>query len=181
MEVGLESFNPAVLEKQGKSFNRVAQYKEQVKRFHDYGISLQAVMIFGFDEDTPDTFKYTLDALLDCKFDALYPQIYIPYPNTPSFEHFVKRGRLLTRNWDLYDGAHAVFRHPHFAPGEITDWCIWLLRHFYGFSNTVRAMKTIGFNSKLLWGIPFRQSVGRSFLQRFEEAGLSSHRRARIA
>jgi len=170
MEVGLESFNPAVLKSQGKSFNAAEKYKEQVKKFHDCGISLQAVMIFGFDEDTPDMFKYTLDALLDCKFDVLYPQIFIPYPNTPPFKELEKQGRILTRNWDLYDGAHAVFKPRNFGPDYLTEKCIWLLKNFYSFRNTLQAMKTIGFNSKLLWGIPFRQSVGSSFLDRLKQA-----------
>jgi hypothetical protein len=42
------------------------------------------------------------------------------------FEQMEREGRLLHRNWDLYDTAHAVFRPRHMTPEELEagyEWC----------------------------------------------------------
>jgi len=41
------------------------------------------------------------------------------YPATPLFRQMEAQGRLLHRDWSLYDTAHAVFQPKHMSPEEI--------------------------------------------------------------
>jgi hypothetical protein len=57
--------------------------------------------------------------------------ILTPYPGTPLFRQLDAEGRLLHRNWDLYDTAHAVFRPKHLTPEELELGYDWLYRRLF--------------------------------------------------
>jgi radical SAM superfamily enzyme YgiQ (UPF0313 family) len=107
--VGMESFSAGSLREIRKGFNRVDQYREQLAAFHAAGISIQACIIFGFDEDDHDVFARTVDHVTELKIDIPRYSILTPYPGTALAERLEAEGRILSRNWDDYDTMHVVF------------------------------------------------------------------------
>lgn len=57
--------------------------------------------------------------------------ILTPYPGTPLFEQMNRQGRLLHRNWDLYDTSHAVFRPRHMTPQQLEDGYAWCYQRLF--------------------------------------------------
>ncbi len=57
--LGLESISPKSIAEANKRFNRVDEYFEIIERIHSHGIAVQAGIVFGFDNDTPEIFKDT--------------------------------------------------------------------------------------------------------------------------
>src|SRR5262245_9058897 len=47
-------------------------------------------------------------------------------------------GRLLHRNWDLYDTAHVVFRPRHMTPEELAEGYAWLYRRLFSHTSIWR-------------------------------------------
>ena len=66
--------------------------------------------VFGLDEDTPEVFERTAEFVVEACIDLPRFAIATPFPGTPFFRRLEAEGRILTRNWELYDGQHVVFR-----------------------------------------------------------------------
>ena len=45
--------------------------------------------------------------------------ILTPFPGTPLHRRLDCEGRILTRNWELYDGQHVVYRPSNMTPQEL--------------------------------------------------------------
>jgi len=108
--MGLESISPATLKSTQKPFNRPDRYADVVEKLHELGIALQGCFVFGLDEDQPDVFKNTAQMALDIGIDLPRFAIVTPFPGTTLFHQLEKEERIVSRNWDLYDGQHVVFQ-----------------------------------------------------------------------
>src|SRR5262249_17568639 len=66
-------------------------------------------------------FAKTAEWIEDNRLECATFHILTPYPGTPLFRQMEAEGRLLHRNWDLYDTAHAVFRPRHMTAGPVGE------------------------------------------------------------
>lgn len=108
--IGFETISPTNLQKSKKRFNRPEEYRDAVMLLHRYGISVMGCFVFGLDDDTPQVFQRTAEFVVDASIDLPRFAIATPFPGTPFFARLEREGRILTRNWELYDGQHVVFR-----------------------------------------------------------------------
>ena len=108
--VGFESVSQKALNGINKSFNDVQRYKEAVKGFHDRGIAVLGTFVFGLDHEDEDVFKRTADFIDDARIDLVRYAVYTPFPGTPAFEELDREGRILTRDWNLYNTENVVFQ-----------------------------------------------------------------------
>jgi len=133
--VGFESLNTENLSMMGKQSNLRISAIEAVKKFHSHGIGILASFILGYDHDTPDTFKKTLDFCHQAKIDgALFP-ILTPYPGTLLRERLKKEGRILTDQWALYDMEHVTFVPQGMSPERLQEGFEWLNSSFLSWSS----------------------------------------------
>jgi hypothetical protein len=61
-----------------------------------------------------------------------------PYPGTPLFRQLEAEGRLLHRDWERYDTAHAVFRPRHMSPAELEAGYAWCYRKVFSLGSIWR-------------------------------------------
>ena len=107
--LGLESIATSNLKSTHKQFNSSVDYADLIAKLHRLGISVQGCFVFGLDEDTPDVFDETAEFVLETGIDLPRFAIVTPFPGTPLFQSLEEQGRILTRDWELYDGQHVVF------------------------------------------------------------------------
>ena len=144
--VGFESINQETINSIGKSTNKVENYKNVIKKIHDYGMCLEAALMFGFDTDGPDVFDDTLEAIKNWEIDLIDFSTLTPYPGTPLFSQLEKEGRILTREWEIYDSAHVVFKPKQMTPKELYDGVHRMRKEFYTPLKTLkRTTKSIKF------------------------------------
>ncbi len=130
--IGLESISQESLNSQGKGFNKVALYEQAVKNLHRYGIAIQAGTMFGLDGDDPGIFERTLRYYREIGIDSATISIVVPMPGTPFFNCLQGEGRLLTTNWDKYNGkVDAVFQPKQMTPRELEQGVAWFAKQFY--------------------------------------------------
>ena len=86
---------------------------------HDYGIQVNGSFVLGFDHDRTDVFARTAEWIEENRLECATFHILTPYPGTPLFRQMEAEGRLLHRDWTLYDTAHVVFRPKHMTPEEL--------------------------------------------------------------
>ena len=108
--VGFESISPGNLKLSRKGFNHPENYAKLVGKLHAHGIAVQGCFTFGMDEDEPDVFERTARFAVEAKVDLPRFAVVTPFPGTPLHTRLASEGRILTRDWSLYDGQHVVFR-----------------------------------------------------------------------
>jgi radical SAM superfamily enzyme YgiQ (UPF0313 family) len=140
--IGFESLSEENLRAVGKRTNRPPEYLDAVRRIHDHGIGIDASFVFGLDADDESVFDRTLDFVERAKFEVAYYSILTPYPGTRLHQRLVREGRILSRDWSLYDTSHVVFRPRPFSPEQ-------LLSGYYRVLHESFAVRSI---FRRLWG-----------------------------
>ncbi|MCL2747062.1 MAG: B12-binding domain-containing radical SAM protein [Oscillospiraceae bacterium] len=151
--IGFESVAQLSLDGANKSFNKVARYKEIIRRIHSHGISIQAGIVFGFDHDTPDVFDETLAFLRENGISQATFNMLTPYPGTPLFERLRLEGRILTNDWTKYNSrTDVVFQPKNMTPEALLAGFRRANREFYQLGNIVSRL----FRSRtnLFWTLP---------------------------
>lgn len=119
--MGFESIHEKTLASSGKTHNLGKVYTEVLRLLHSCGILVQACFVFGFDTDTTAAFDETAEHIVSAGFDLPQISIYTPFPGTPVFDTLDAQGRILTRNWSLYNGQNVVFRPALMTPRELEE------------------------------------------------------------
>jgi len=80
----------------------------------------------GFDHDDAEVFGKTVEWIEANRLECATFHILTPYPNTPLFGQLEKQGRIVHRDWRLYDTAHVVFEPAAMTAEELLAgyrWC----------------------------------------------------------
>jgi radical SAM superfamily enzyme YgiQ (UPF0313 family) len=139
--IGLESVSQESVNEVSKGFNRVDQYARAIARIHSHGISVQAGIVFGFDNDTESVFAETLDFLEAAGVQNATFNILTPFPGTPLHERLNAQGRILTRDWRRYNGrADVVFQPRHMSPETLLAGYRYANRRFYSLGSIFKRL-----------------------------------------
>ncbi len=138
--VGIESVSQGSLDSVNKGFNRVETLREEIGKMHDAGIAVLAGMIFGFDDDDAGVFDRTIEVAERAAIDGISFSILTPYPGTRLFDRLSAEGRLLHRNWSLYNSEHVVFVPKRMSPELLEEGHNRANREFYSISSMVKRL-----------------------------------------
>jgi len=140
--MGLESISSDNLRQSRKGFNRPQHYARVVERLHERGIGLQGCFVFGLDEDETDIFDRTADFAIQAGIDLPRFAIVTPFPGTQLYRRLESENRILTRNWDLYDGQHAVFQPTNMTTNELEQGTERAWLKAYSWRGIAKRMRT---------------------------------------
>jgi radical SAM superfamily enzyme YgiQ (UPF0313 family) len=129
--VGFESLDNGNLMDARKKSPRPDDYARRVEILHRNGIQVNGSFVLGFDHDGPDVFARTVDWIEQNKLECATFHILTPYPGTPLFAQMESEGRLLHRDWELYDTGHVVFRPRHMTPAQLAEGYAWCYRRLF--------------------------------------------------
>ena len=139
--VGFESISQSGLKDIHKGFNSPALYAEWIQRFHDHGIALNGTFVFGLDDDTNDVFEETAQFVIDTGIDLPRFAILTPFPGTALHERLDKENRVLTKDWELYDGQHVVFQPSQMSVSALEQGNTDVWRKVYSYGSIARRMR----------------------------------------
>ncbi|MDD2830365.1 MAG: radical SAM protein [Sulfuricurvum sp.] len=117
--LGLETVSETSLKETHKHFNASVNYYDLIKKLHGLGISIQGCFVFGLDNDSIDVFDETVEFVLETGIDLPRYAVLTPFPGTPLYQRLNDEGRILTRDWELYDGQHVVFEPKQMSMEEL--------------------------------------------------------------
>ncbi|MGP8236756.1 MAG: B12-binding domain-containing radical SAM protein, partial [Limisphaerales bacterium] len=129
--IGFESLSDANLSDARKRTPRTQDYARRIRIFRDHGIQVNGSFVLGFDDDHRDAFAKLALWIEDNRLECATFHILTPYPATPLFHKMEQEGRLLHKNWSLYDTAHVVFQPKHMAPEELEQGYKWLYQRLF--------------------------------------------------
>jgi radical SAM superfamily enzyme YgiQ (UPF0313 family) len=137
--VGFETLSNNALQDAGKRQNLGRNYKEVARRLEGLGIMINGSFVFGLDGDSRDVFRRTVDWAVEGGIATATFHILTPYPGTALFSEMERQQRIETRNWDLYDTRHVVYRPSCMSPAELQRGYDWAYEEFYRWSNVFEA------------------------------------------
>ncbi len=139
--VGLESIVADNMLSIHKGFNAPGKFKEVVAAFHRHGIAIQGAFVFGLDHDAPDVFLKTARFAVDAKIDLPRFAVLTPFPGTALHRRLEQEGRILTRNWELYDAQHVVFQPARMSVEELQRGAQAAWKYAYRYRSIARRLR----------------------------------------
>jgi radical SAM superfamily enzyme YgiQ (UPF0313 family) len=154
--MGLESIEQSNLRDNHKSFNDPDTYRQVVDRLHRRRIALQGCFVFGLDGDTPDVFLKTAKFAVEAKIDLPRFAVVTPFPGTQLYKELDSRGRILTRNWELYDGQHVVFEPAQMTMRQLQEGTERAWKHAYSMHGLARRLR----HTAAPWHVALLTNIG---------------------
>jgi radical SAM superfamily enzyme YgiQ (UPF0313 family) len=136
--IGFESLSDENLAAAHKKTPKTTDYARRVRMLHDYGIQVNGSFVLGFDHDRKDVFVRTAEWIEENRLECATFHILTPYPATPLFQQMEAQGRILHRDWTLYDTGHAVFQPKHMAPEELEHGYAWIYQRLFSHTSIWR-------------------------------------------
>jgi radical SAM superfamily enzyme YgiQ (UPF0313 family) len=149
--IGFESISQDTLNETHKHFHAAPQYGEVVKKLHDHGIGIQGCFVFGFDHDDESVFERTAEFVDRTRIDLPRYAVATPFPNTGLARRLEAEGRLLHKNWALYDVEHVVFQPKQMSPERLQEGLEWTWRQSYRWRSVLTRMRGAPWSVLPLW------------------------------
>jgi radical SAM superfamily enzyme YgiQ (UPF0313 family) len=148
--VGFESISSSALRDVQKGFNSPTLYAEWIRRFHEHGIAVNGTFVFGLDSDGVEAFEETAQFVIDTRIDLPRFAILTPFPGTALHDRLDREDRILTKDWELYDGQHVVFEPAKMSVDALEKGNTEVWRKVYSYGSIARRMRDTPI-SKLLY------------------------------
>lgn len=160
--MGLESIDQAALAGVRKGFNDPERYADLVAKLHARRIALQGCFVFGNDHDRPDIFLRTARFAVEAGIDLPRFAIITPFPGTSLYRRLDAEGRILTRDWERYDGQHVVFRPTGMSVDELQRGTEAAWRHAYSWRSMASRLR----RTAAPWPVAIVTNLGYRFYAR---------------
>jgi len=140
--IGFESLDERALRAMNKAFNTMkGGYTRALANLRAHGLRLYATFIFGYDEDTVDSFSRAVAFAEEHRFYIAAFNHLTPFPGTPLYRRLDEEGRLRFDAWWLderYTYNMVPFEPAQMSPGELQARCLAARRAFYAWPSILR-------------------------------------------
>ncbi len=106
--------------------------KERIKLYHDHGIGVEGTILLGLDDHTEDFIKRFIDFLLTIDLDLAEFTVLTPFPHTRVYDDLESQGRIIERDWRLYNAGNVVYKPKNMTPEKLQELFEEAWRAFYG-------------------------------------------------
>ncbi|NDL68568.1 B12-binding domain-containing radical SAM protein [Anaerotalea alkaliphila] len=151
--VGFESVHQSSQKDLHKGVNQVEDYGELMKVLHGAGILVQGCFAFGSDEEDASVFERTVEMAVRTKIDLPRYSILTPFPKTELHARLEAQGRILKRDWALYDVEHCVFAPARMTPEELEAGTEWAWRETYRTANIWKRLSPFRLSPHIAWPV----------------------------
>lgn len=140
--IGFESLNRANLKAMKKGFNLMGGgYEKALANLRKFHIRLYATFIFGYDEDTAESFTEAVEFAKHHRFYIAAFNHLTPFPGTPLYQRLEEQRRLLYESWWLdpdYSYNKSPFAPLQLTPEQLQKHCVRARADFYSWRNILR-------------------------------------------
>jgi radical SAM superfamily enzyme YgiQ (UPF0313 family) len=142
--IGFESINPKTLKALRKN-QSLEEIKRSIRAFHRHGLKLHGMFIVGADQDVPGSVLETMRFARRMRIDTVQFMMLTPAPGTETFRELEESDRILTRDWEFYDGSHAIF-HPRLMNAhDLQAETARAYRRFYSWTSALERLLRLDF------------------------------------
>jgi len=156
---GFESLNKKNLQQMRKGWNlKHRDYDAAIAVFQDAGIMIYGTFVFGYDEDTVDSFDEAVEFAIRKRFYLANFNPLTPTPQTPLIDRLRREQRLIYDPWWLdptYRYGSAIFHPRGMTAEELTAGCYRARKEF----NSWRSILTRARAWHTNLGTPYRAGI----------------------
>lgn len=137
--IGFESVNQKTL----TSFNKcqsVEDIEYCISVLKKYKIKIHGMFIFGSDNDDKKTFQDTVKFAKKNKIDSVQFLSLVPIPGSEIAMQMQKEKRIISYNWNLYDGHYVTILPKRLTPYQLQVGIIKAMRQFYTIPRAIKAL-----------------------------------------
>ncbi|MDQ4076636.1 MAG: B12-binding domain-containing radical SAM protein [Chloroflexota bacterium] len=154
--IGFETLNPRNLKQMHKGFNQMkGGYEKALENLRRHQIRLYITFIFGYDEDTEDTFEEALAFAVQHRFYMVAFNHLTPFPGTPLYARLQREERLLYDKWWLdpgYSYNMVPFQPKRMSPEMVQRKCVDARARFYSLSSILkRSLDPVNRSDFFMW------------------------------
>lgn len=140
--IGFESLNAANLAAMNKTFNTArGGFEKALENLKKHRIRVYGTFVFGYDGDTPESFKPTVEFARRHGFYIAAFNHLTPFPGTPLYARLKTEGRLLYEAWwldDRYGYNRIPFQPKGMTPEALREACLAARREFYSWPSILK-------------------------------------------
>ncbi|MGA2519103.1 MAG: radical SAM protein [Thermodesulfobacteriota bacterium] len=151
LSIGFESISRGSLRSVHKLVNNPDTYAELIDKMHGYGMMVFGLFMFGFDNDSEESFVETLRFAIDHKIDMCGFSIVTPYPGTLLFFEMMEEKRITSYNWDKYDQGAIVYQTRGIPAESLWKGHSMMYERFYSTGSMLRRFPFFKKRAKSLW------------------------------
>jgi len=133
--IGFESLNSENLKRMNKGFNEMnGGYEKALENLRKYDLRLYITFVFGYDMDTAESFRESVDFAIQNRFYIAAFNHLTPFPGTPLYKRLEQENRLLYEKWwldDAYSYNKLPFKPLGLTAEETQAGCIEARQQFY--------------------------------------------------
>jgi radical SAM superfamily enzyme YgiQ (UPF0313 family) len=154
--IGMESVNPQNLKAEGKTQNKVDEYVEIIREWHDAGVVVHTGYIIGLPFDTKAQVSSDIRYLMEViQADVASFFMLTPVPGSHDHLEMKRRGEWMDPDFNKRDSFHAVVKHPHMTAEEWTQAYEAAWKAFYSKENIARILSRWSHNPRIYWNLVF--------------------------
>ncbi|MCD6408601.1 radical SAM protein [bacterium] len=165
--IGFESLSSANLKSVSKGTNHVEEYREAIKKIHDYGIGIVGAFIFGFDLDDTGVFEETVKFIDRNQLELASFSILTPLPGTRLYEKMEREGRIIEKDWAKYTCGEVVFHPKLMSVEQLQEGYYWARKQISSYASIFR--RTLHLRKSTILSLPVNlmmRKATRAFLKR---------------
>lgn len=132
MAFGIESGDPRVLASVNKKQDPVEMAKA-VDMCTKAGITTRGFFILGLPEDNEESMERTINYARSLNISYARASIATPFPGSPLYEEYSKKGLIISRDWSKYNWytARDVYNHPTLKWNTIMKYFSRFYKRFF--------------------------------------------------
>jgi radical SAM superfamily enzyme YgiQ (UPF0313 family) len=152
--IGMESVNPQNLEAEGKKQNKVEEYRDIIKEWHDAGVLVHTGYIIGLPWDSKEQVAQDMRFLIDeVGPDQASFFMLTPLPGSHDHREMKQRGEWMDPDFNKRDSFHATIKHPLMSAEEWTEAYENAWKTFYSKDNMIRSLARWVDRPKNYWNL----------------------------
>jgi radical SAM superfamily enzyme YgiQ (UPF0313 family) len=137
--MGLESINPATLKLYNKH-STLEKNVQAVEAYHRAGIKVHGMFVLGSDADTKETIRETQEWAKKMKLETAQFFALTAVPGPPLSQRLEREGRVISKQWHLFDAQHAVVRPAKMTASELQEGVFQAALDFYSYKEAFKRL-----------------------------------------
>ena len=138
--IGFESINTESIKSVNKKQNKISEYETLIQLLHKNNIMVNASLVFGFDDDSEETFKKTLEWLIKNRVETMTGHILTPYPGTVLYKKIKSEKRITCNNLTKYNTSQVVFQPKNLTEKQLYEGYTKMYKDFYSIKNIIKRL-----------------------------------------
>lgn len=143
--VGIESLNQKSLDEVNKH-QKITDIERCAAALAKHKIRLIASIVLGIDTDTQEDIAASVTFSKKINAYQLQPAVMTPFPGTAVYGQYIKEGRMLTKDWSLFDMMNVTFLPKTMSPWALQQQFFKAAKRFYTFLSSFKIWKIFGAN-----------------------------------